>query len=224
MVFEAIIHIKELHKGASRAKIASHIKSNYNNLARGAQFNTCLRKALHDGILRGVLEFGETKQRFKITDLGIKESNAPNLSEKWYKTEETEKERNQNSNSKMKQKVSAKKKSKPKRKQKVSTEKESNLRLSHKSYENRSRQKSKSTKVEIQTSSKPKRKQAIIRKPRNVPSILRKQSFWDKFKFKDHRQIPNNAVASKTAKNTDKSNQNDSLPPDLSHELETYFD
>ena len=77
MAFEAIMHTRHAGKGASRAKIANYLKANYGDtgIAEGAQFNTCLRKALQDGIARGVLEFGATEQRYKITNLGRKENN-----------------------------------------------------------------------------------------------------------------------------------------------------
>lgn len=83
MAFEAIMHTKHAGKGASRAKIANYIKANYDNIASGAQFNTCLRKALNDGIARGVLEHGATEQRFKITNLGRKENKESNVSKKF---------------------------------------------------------------------------------------------------------------------------------------------
>ena len=51
-----------------------------------------------------MLELGETKQRCKIPHSGIKGSNEPNLSKKYFKKQE--KKKDQNSNSEMRQKVS----------------------------------------------------------------------------------------------------------------------
>eukprot|EP01084_Bolivina_argentea_P289550 497234_1 len=93
MAFEAIISTRHAGKGVSRAKIANYIKNNFDGIAEGAQFNSCLRRALYDGIDRGVLETGSTSQRFKITDLGRKEKKEKSLSKKFDVADERKKEK-----------------------------------------------------------------------------------------------------------------------------------
>eukprot|EP01084_Bolivina_argentea_P172895 299460_1 len=88
MVFEAITKTRHAGKGVSRAKIASYIKSNWDNIAEGTQFNSFLRRAIKNGMERGVLEEGQTNQRFKITDLGRKERKETNHNIKYDEEEE----------------------------------------------------------------------------------------------------------------------------------------
>ena len=93
MAFEAIIKTRAGVKGSSRAAIANYIKANFDVKAEGAHFNASLRKALKDGIERGVIEEGSSIQRFKITKLGRKEEKESNLSKKYDIEEEEEAER-----------------------------------------------------------------------------------------------------------------------------------
>eukprot|EP01083_Nonionella_stella_P021047 58359_1 len=93
MAFEAIVHTKHGGKGVSRQKIANYIKANYDNVAEGSHFNTALRRALYDGLARGVLVEGATRQRFKITTLGRKENKQTNSSTKFDAEDEKKKER-----------------------------------------------------------------------------------------------------------------------------------
>eukprot|EP01084_Bolivina_argentea_P166963 289852_1 len=102
MIFDAIEYTKAGRKGASRAAIANYIKNNFDSLAEGSRFNTALRKALNDGITRGVLIKGDTAQRYKITNLGKDEMNESNPSTKYVE--------------KKKKKVKPKSKSKSKKK------------------------------------------------------------------------------------------------------------
>eukprot|EP01084_Bolivina_argentea_P233238 392882_1 len=74
MAFHAIVHTKHGGKGVSRAAIATHIRTNFQVRSTGGRFNSALRNALNDGIQRGVLLHGSSKQRFKITPLGKKET------------------------------------------------------------------------------------------------------------------------------------------------------
>ncbi|MES1912771.1 MAG: hypothetical protein MHM6MM_004996 [Cercozoa sp. M6MM] len=71
MVVMAIKEARDFTRGASRAKIASWIKSNYPQCDTGA-FNTALRNALNKGIEDGVLAQGETSQRFKHVPAALK--------------------------------------------------------------------------------------------------------------------------------------------------------
>ena len=134
MVFEAISHTRHAGKGVSRAKIANYIKDNYDNIAEGAQFNSCLRRALNDGLDRGVLVNGETTQRYKITDLGRKERAEENTSKK-YDAEEEEKRRKKEERAKKKKKTKkapAKKKKKPASKAKKTTKRKTTKKGSKK--------------------------------------------------------------------------------------------
>jgi len=70
MILEAIAGSHHAGKGASRSLIANYIKANYKGLSDGAVFNAHLRKALNEGVDKGVLEHGETPQRFKFTASG----------------------------------------------------------------------------------------------------------------------------------------------------------
>eukprot|EP00483_Globobulimina_turgida_P001532 UN01534 len=83
MAFAAILHTKHGGKGVSRQKIASYIKSNFDSVAEGSAFNTALRKALKDGMLRGVLTAGSSSQRYKILPLGRREEKENDLSKKY---------------------------------------------------------------------------------------------------------------------------------------------
>lgn len=116
MVFEAISATRHAGKGASRARIASYIKANWNDLADGAQFNSCLMRALHDGIERGVLIKGSSVQRFKITDLGRKERKATNYSRKYDIEHEEIKRKSKKKTAKKTEEDSSKQKSSKRRK------------------------------------------------------------------------------------------------------------
>ncbi len=70
MVYTAVGENKDKIKGASRAAIASYIKSNYDGLAEGARFNATLRRTLKDGVENDLLEHGASHQRYKVTDKG----------------------------------------------------------------------------------------------------------------------------------------------------------
>lgn len=124
MVFEAISHTRHAGKGVSRAKIANYIKDNYDNIAEGSQFNACLRRALNDGLDRGVLVHGETTQRYKVTDLGRKERAEENTSKK-YDAEEEEKKRKKQERLKKKKKKETKKAPAKKKKKTASKTKKS---------------------------------------------------------------------------------------------------
>eukprot|EP01084_Bolivina_argentea_P129059 227996_1 len=83
MALDAIVHTKHGAKGVSRFKITRYIERNYQVLL-GSYFNATLRKALFDGIRRGVLIYGHTKERYKITKLGKKENNEKDKTKKYY--------------------------------------------------------------------------------------------------------------------------------------------
>merc|ERR1712013_107559 len=119
-------------KGASRARIASYINANYKGLAEGAHFNVALRKAIKDGMGRGVIVEGASKQRWKMTDLGRKERKA-DTKKKYSADDEKEKEKRRKAKSK------AKKEKKEKKKAKADTKKS-------KSKKSKSKSKSKSKK------------------------------------------------------------------------------
>merc|ERR1712157_229764 len=125
MVLEAIIETKEYH-GASRQKIANYIKANFEVKAEGAIFNNALRRALKDGMERGVLSEGLSIQRFKITKLGRKEDKEENLSKK-YDAEEEEKRLKKEA--KKKKAAEAKKKPAAKKKKKTTPKKKSKPKL-----------------------------------------------------------------------------------------------
>merc|ERR1712204_106044 len=55
-------------KGISRQAIARWIQINCNKEG-GAQFNTCLRKAIEKGMKEGLLKAGSTDARYKIGEL-----------------------------------------------------------------------------------------------------------------------------------------------------------
>lgn len=138
MVFEAITSTRHAGKGVSRAKVASYIKANYENIAEGPQFNSCLRRALKDGIDRGVLENGETIQRYKITNLGRKERSEKNESKKYDIEEEEEKAKKEE-----KKRKAAEKKRKAAEKKRKQKEKEEREREAAKKKKKKTSKKSK---------------------------------------------------------------------------------
>eukprot|EP01084_Bolivina_argentea_P064969 118434_1 len=111
MAFDAIVHTKHGGKGVSRQKIANYIKTNF-EVTPGSHFNTALRKALGDGIERGVLTPGATPQRYKITPLGRKENGEKNKSKKFDAEIEEKKARKAKRAAKKKQEAEKKRKTK----------------------------------------------------------------------------------------------------------------
>ncbi|MES1910533.1 MAG: hypothetical protein MHM6MM_003111 [Cercozoa sp. M6MM] len=73
MVVMAIKDARDFTRGASRAKIASWIKTNYPKCDNAA-FNAALRNALSKGLETGVLAQGETPRRFKHVPAALKEA------------------------------------------------------------------------------------------------------------------------------------------------------
>merc|ERR1712154_324490 len=108
MAFEAIM-TQRSSKGMSRAMITNYIKANYDDIAEGSHFNAALRRALKEGIDRGVLEEGATSQRFKITKQGRMEAQS-----KGHKVEENKKRKKKKDKKGPPQKKKKKKKKKKK--------------------------------------------------------------------------------------------------------------
>jgi len=73
---EAIAKQSYFGKAISRPAIANYIKANYKVGENNAFFNVSLRKALQDGIAKGLLQYGETVSRFKLNDAGRKQLNS----------------------------------------------------------------------------------------------------------------------------------------------------
>ena len=71
MAVEAIVKHSHFGHGASRQAIANHIKSTY-KLEGSAAFNSALRRALQKGLADGMLEHGDSVQRFKLSAKGRK--------------------------------------------------------------------------------------------------------------------------------------------------------
>jgi len=122
MVFEAIASFSHFGKGVSRQRIKSIIQTNYPDLKKGASFTAALRRALKTGIERGVLEHGETTQRYKLTDLGREEKKAGKKID-LEKERAKEKEREKKEKAKAKKKKEAEKKKKAAAKKKAATKK-----------------------------------------------------------------------------------------------------
>jgi len=76
MILEAIAKQSYFGKAISRPAIANYIKANYKVGENNAFFNVSLRKALQDGIAKGLLQYGETVSRFKLNDAGRKQLNS----------------------------------------------------------------------------------------------------------------------------------------------------
>ncbi len=121
MICTAIKAIKQYHGGASRQAIANYIIKNYGKTA-GAMFNAALRKAIANGIAKGVLKQGATSMRFKLGE-GAKAITNPTKPKKAKKKKVTKKKKK----SKKKKKKVTKKKSKKvtKKKSKKKTSKKS---------------------------------------------------------------------------------------------------
>merc|ERR1712228_795636 len=116
MAFEAISATRAGRKGASRQAIANYIKANFEVKSEGASFNSALRRALKDGIDRGVIEEGSSIARFKITDLGRRERKS-RTGVKFDIEEEEEEERRRKKAKKAKAKKAAAKKKKASKKE-----------------------------------------------------------------------------------------------------------
>merc|ERR1712228_1025878 len=116
MSFEAISATRAGRKGASRQAIANYIKANFEVKSEGASFNSALRRALKDGIDRGVIEEGSSIARFKITDLGRRERKS-RTGVKFDIEEEEEEERRRKKAKKAKAKKAAAKKKKASKKE-----------------------------------------------------------------------------------------------------------
>ena len=74
MIITAIASQTRSRRGVSRQMIASYLQQNY-HVSSGGRFNAALRSALNSGIDSGIFKFGNTKQRFKLTDDGRKLNN-----------------------------------------------------------------------------------------------------------------------------------------------------
>ena len=71
-ILEAIRHIKAGSKGVTRADITNYILSTY-NMGDCPSFNASLRKTLASMIDFGVLSYGTSKRRYKMTNKGKRE-------------------------------------------------------------------------------------------------------------------------------------------------------
>ena len=69
MILIAIASQRKSRNGVSRQRIATYLQQHY-PVSSGGRFNAALRSALKSGINCGVFEFGNTTQRFKLTDDG----------------------------------------------------------------------------------------------------------------------------------------------------------
>ena len=71
MIITAIVSHKTCHRGVSRQAISAYLQGNY-SVSCGSRFNTALRSALKSGIDAGIFVFGDSKQRFNLTEKGRK--------------------------------------------------------------------------------------------------------------------------------------------------------
>ena len=71
MVLTAIASQRKSRRGVSRQRIAAYLQQHY-HVSTGGRFNAALRSALNSGIQSGILKFGDTKQRFNLTNEGRK--------------------------------------------------------------------------------------------------------------------------------------------------------
>ena len=71
MIIKAIASQTNSRRGVSRQRIVSFLQQQY-FVSTGGRFNAALRSALSSGITSGILKFGDTKQRFKLTTDGRK--------------------------------------------------------------------------------------------------------------------------------------------------------
>ena len=132
MIYDAIALSHHAGKGASRQLIAKYIKNNNDWIIKsdGAMFNSVLRRALDNGIKRGTLIYGDTKQRFKLTDAGRKERKMDDLNakidvKKFNKMQQKKAKESSKKSKKTSKKTSKTKKTKTKSKSKKSSKKSS---------------------------------------------------------------------------------------------------
>eukprot|EP01084_Bolivina_argentea_P157580 274584_1 len=72
MIKGAITSLKDTKRGMSRSDISKYIQSNYDNIAKGAAFQTWLNKTLQHGINSRVLILG-TNKLYKLRSISEKE-------------------------------------------------------------------------------------------------------------------------------------------------------
>ena len=123
MVFAAIAASSHFGHGVSRASIANHIQGN-NKVSSGAMFNSALRRCLASMIAKGLVEHGDTNQRFKLTKAG-QEARKPKKVKKKKKVAKKKKptKKKKKKTTKKKKKTTTKKKKKTTTKKKKSATK-----------------------------------------------------------------------------------------------------
>ena len=112
MVLTACATLSHFGRGVSRQAIAKYVAENY-EVSEGSYFNTALRTALRKGIENGLLQHGDTKQRFKLTAAGRAERNPPKP-KKRKKTVKKKKTTNKKKKAASRKKAAAKKSKKKK--------------------------------------------------------------------------------------------------------------
>lgn len=67
MIINAISSHSNPRRGVSRQLIANYLQENF-TVSSGGRFNSALRRALQSGITSGIFQFGDSEQRYKLTN------------------------------------------------------------------------------------------------------------------------------------------------------------